>query len=372
MADPRYDDLADVLVNYSCALREGEAILIEALDIPDDFTRSLIRTAHKAGGLPLVALRSNAVMRDLMLCASERQMKLIGEVDTYRMSKVQAYIGARGNPNISEWSDVPPEKMQLYQGLWWRPAHRDLRVDKTRWVVIRWPSPSMAQQAEMSTEEFEDFYFRVCTMDYARMSRAAKPLRELLERTDRVRLVSPGTDLTFSTRGMPAVACDGDRNIPDGEVFTAPVRDSIQGTICFNTETIYHGVTHRDIRLEFSGGRVVEAESTDSKHLNTVLDTDGGARYVGEFALGFNPHITRSMKDILFDEKIAGSIHLTPGSAYKSADNGNKSDVHWDMVLRMTPETGGGDIYFDDRLIRRDGLFVLPELEDLNPRRLID
>ena len=371
MADPRYDKLADVLVNYSCALQEGEAILIEAFDVPEDFTRSLIHTAHEAGGLPLVSLRSHAIMRDMMLCASEEQMRLIGDVDAYRMSKVQAYIGARGNPNISEWSDVPPEKMQLYQNLWWQPAHRDLRVEKTRWVVLRWPSPSMAQQAEMSTEQFEDFYFRVCTMDYARMSRALKPLQDLMERTDRVRLVAPGTDLSFSIRDIPAVACDGDYNIPDGEVFTAPVRDSIEGEIAFNTETIYQGVTHRNIRLKFSKGRIVDAQSTDSVHLNTVLDTDDGARYVGEFAIGFNPHITEPMKDILFDEKIAGSIHLTPGNAYRVADNGNQSDIHWDMVLRMTPETGGGEIYFDDRLIRKDGHFVLPELEDLNPEHLI-
>ena len=199
-----------------------------------------------------------------------------------------------------------------------------------------------------------------------------QPLKELMERTAWVRLVAPGTDLEFSIKDIPAVCCDGGRNIPDGEVFTAPVRDSIQGTISFNTVTIYQGVTHNGIRLRFEDGRVVEAESSDSKHLETVLDTDEGSRYTGEFAIGFNPYITESMKDILFDEKIAGSIHLTPGNAYKSADNGNKSDVHWDMVLRMAPEAGGGEIYFDDRLIRSDGLFVLPELEGLNPEHLID
>ena len=372
MADPRYDELADVLVNYSCALQPGEAILIEAFDVPDAFTRSLIRIVHAAGGLPLVSLRSNAVMRDLMLAGSEEQMRLIGEIDAFRMSKVQAYIGVRGNPNVSEWSDVPPEKMRLYQSLWWQPAHRDLRVEKTRWVVLRWPSPSMAQQAEMSTEEFEDFYFRVCTMDYARMSRAMQPLKELMESTDRVRLVAPGTDLEFSIKDIPAVCCDGGRNIPDGEVFTAPVRDSIEGTISFNTESIYQGVTHNDVRLSFEGGRITDAESSDTEHLLTVLDTDGGSRYCGEFAIGFNPYITEAMKDILFDEKIAGSVHLTPGNAYKSADNGNESDVHWDLVLRMTPEAGGGEVWFDDRLIRRDGRFVIPELEDLNPERLMD
>ena len=372
MADPRYDKLADTLVNYSCALQPGEAILIEAFDVPDEFTRSLIRTTAAAGGLPLVSLRSDAVMRDLMLAGSEEQMRLIGEVDAYRMSKVQAYIGARGKPNISEWSDVPADKMRLYQSLWWQPAHRDLRVEKTRWVVLRWPSASMAQQAQMSTEEFEDFYFRVCTMDYARMSRAMQPLKELMDRTDRVRLVAPGTDLAFSMKDIPSVPCDGGRNIPDGEVYSAPVRDSVQGTIAFNTETIYQGVTHGDICLTFRDGRVVEATSSDSQHLNTVLDTDEGARYVGEFAIGFNPYVTEPMKDILFDEKIAGSIHFTPGNAYRSADNGNRSDIHWDMVLRMSPEAGGGEIYFDDRLIRRDGRFVLDELEALNPENLMD
>lgn len=371
MADPRYDKLAETLIGYSCALEPGEAVLIEAFDVPDELTRSLIRAARAAGGLPLVSLRSHAVMRDLMLVGSEEQMRLIGEIDAYRMSKVQAYIGIRGKPNISEWSDVPPEKMRLYQRLWWQPAHRDLRVEKTRWVVLRWPSPSMAQQARMSTEQFEDFYFRVCTMDYARMSRAMQPLKELMDRTDRVRLVAQGTDLSFSIQDIPAVACDGGRNIPDGEVYTAPVRDSVQGTIRFNTETIYQGVTHNNVCLRFEDGKVVAAESSDSEHLQTVLDTDEGARYVGEFAIAFNPYITEPMKDILFDEKIAGSIHFTPGNAYESADNGNRSDIHWDMVLRMTPDTGGGEIYFDDRLIRRDGRFVIPELEALNPESLM-
>ncbi len=370
MADPRYDRLADVLIRYSCKVQPGEAVLVEAFDTPDRFVRALVRTITDAGGLPLVAQRSHVVMRELMLAASPEQMRLIGDTEAYRMAKVQAYVGVRGNPNISEWSDVPPEKMRLYQNLWWQPAHRDLRVSKTRWVVLRWPDPSMAQQALMSTEEFEDFYFRVCTMDYERMSRAMQPLAELMERTDRVRLVAPGTDLSFSILDIPAVCCDGGRNIPDGEVFTAPVKDSIEGTIAFNTPSIYLGSTHENIRLTFREGRVVEAESSNTTHLEKVLDSDAGARYVGEFALGFNPHITQPMKDTLFDEKIVGSIHLTPGNAYKEAWNGNESDVHWDMVLRMTPETGGGEIYFDDRLIRKDGRFVLPELEDLNPERL--
>ncbi len=371
MADHRYRALADLLIRYSCELQPGEKVLIEPFDIPHSFTRALVRAAADVGAQPLVTLKSNAILRDLMLCATEEQMGLIGETEALRMSKVDAYIGVRGQPNIAEWSDVPPERMRLFDSLYRKPVHFELRVPKTRWVVLRWPSASMAQQAGQSTEQFEDFYFQVCALDYGRMARAMVPLQDLMNATDRVRLVAPGTDLRFSIKDIPAVCCNGKRNIPDGEVFTAPVRDSVEGTISFNTHTIYQGVAHENVRLTFEQGRAIDASSSDTKHLETVLDTDEGARYIGEFAIGFNPHITDPMCDILFDEKIAGSIHFTPGNAYDDAWNGNESEIHWDLVLRMTPEVGGGEIWFDDRLVRKDGRFVLPELEGLNPENLI-
>ena len=306
-----------------------------------------------------------------MLAGSDAQMGLIGETEGYRMERVDAYVGLRGSDNVSEWADVPSEGMSLYKKHVWQPVHLERRIKGTRWVVLRWPSPSMAQLAEMSTAAFEEFYFRVCTLDYAKMSRAMQPLKELMEATDRVRLVSPGTDLRFSIKGIPAIPCDGKLNIPDGEVFTAPVRDSVEGTIQYNCPTLYDGVTHDRVRLVFEKGKIVQATSTDEAQLNKVFDTDEGARYVGEFAIGFNPHITKPMKDILFDEKIAGSIHFTPGNSYDEAPNGNKSQVHWDLVLRMDPASGGGEVWFDDRLIRKDGRFVVPELEALNPERLV-
>lgn len=371
MHDPRIDDLSDVLVGHSCNLQPGEKILVEAIDAPHELVRSLVRRARDAGGRPFVWLRSNAVFRDLLLDADLEQVRTHAEADAEMMRRVDAYVGIRGNPNVSEWSDIPRDKMALHQKHYWVPVHREIRIRQTKWVVLRWPDPAMAQLANRSTEAFEDFYFRVCTLDYAKMSRAMQPLVELLERTDRVRLVAPDTDLRFSIAGIPAVPCDGENNIPDGEVFTAPVRDSVEGVIHFNTPTIYHGVTHDDVRLEFSQGRIVDATSTDSESLNRVLDSDEGARHVGEFALGFNPHIEEPMKDILFDEKIRGSIHFTPGSCYEEASNGNESEIHWDMVLRMTPEVGGGEVYFDDELVRKDGRFVLPELEALNPENLV-
>jgi aminopeptidase len=229
----------------------------------------------------------------------------------------------------------------------------------------------MAQMAEMSTEAFEDFYFKVCTLDYAKMSRAMQPLKKLMERTDRVRLKGPGeTDLSFSIKNIPAICCDGKVNIPDGEVFTAPIKTSVNGVIRFNCPTIYRGVTHSDVRLVFRDGKIVEASSSATKKLNEVLNTDPGARYVGEFAIGFNPHVTKPMKDILFDEKIAGSIHFTPGACYDEASNGNKSKIHWDLVMRQTPEVGGGEVWFDGKAVRKDGRFVVKELKGLNPQNL--
>jgi aminopeptidase len=371
MTDPRMEKLADVLINYACALKEGENILIEAIDIPHAFTNSLVKTAAAAGGRPLVLLKSNQVLRSLMLAGTRPQWDVIEDVERAQMERMQCYIGARGNPNVSELSDVPSEKQKMYEETVFNRVHRDVRIKKTRWVVLRWPNPSMAQMAEMSTEAFEDFFFKVCTLDYAKMSRAMQPLKQLMEKTDKVRLKGPrDTDLNFSIKGIPAIPCDGKVNIPDGEVFTAPVRDSVNGVIHFNAPTIYRGVTHNDIRLVFKNGKVVEATSTASDKLNEVLDADEGARYIGEFAIGFNPWCTKPMKDILFDEKIAGSIHFTPGNSYEDADNGNKSSIHWDMVMMQTPESGGGEIHFDNRLIRKDGRFVIPELEALNPEKL--
>ncbi len=371
MVDPRVTKLAETLVNYSCAVKSGEKILIEAIDVPHEFTAECVRVAAAAGAQPLVLLKSNRINRALMLAGTEPQWNLMAEVERLQMENVQCYIGARGNPNVSELSDVPAGKQKLYESTVWKRVHNEVRVPKTRWVVLRWPNSSMAQLAEMSTAGFEDFFFQVCTLDYAKMSRAMQQLKKRMEATDKVRLKGPrDTDLTFSIRGIPAVPCDGHLNIPDGEVFTAPVRESLNGVIHFNAPTMYRGATHENIRLVFKAGKVVEATSTSTTKLNEVLDADEGARYVGEFAIGVNPYISRAMKDILFDEKIAGSIHLTPGNSYDEAPNGNKSEIHWDMVLIQTPEWGGGEIYFDGQLVRCDGLFVTDDLKALNPAAL--
>jgi aminopeptidase len=372
LKDPRFKQLAQILVHHSLRLQPGEKAFIEAFDIPVDFTTELIAEIAAAGGLPLVSTYHLPVLRALYAAATEEQMRTIGAIERTRMEAVQCYIGLRGNHNISELSDVPQEQMALYEKHWWHHVHSEVRVPKTKWVVLRWPHPSMAQAAGMSTEAFEDFYFRVCAgVDYGKMFEAMKPLHELMDRTDRVHITGPGTDLTFSKKGIGTVPCFGQSNIPDGEIFTCPVRDSVNGVLQYNCETLYRGTIFNNIRLVFKNGKVIEATAGgDTSKLNEILDADEGARYIGEWSLAFNPHILKPMKDILFDEKIAGSFHMTPGQAYEEADNGNRSQIHWDMVCIQRPEYGGGAIYFDDVLIRKDGLFVAPDLEGLNPDHL--
>lgn len=371
MIDPRMKELADILVGYSAKVQPGERVLIGDYEAPDEMISLLIERVIEAGGLPFVDIKKSRISRALYLNATEEQTKVLGRADVDFMKEMQCYIALRGGSNITEMSDVPDEKMKIVQEFWQKPL-LDYRVNHTKWVVLRWPTPSLAQQAGMSTEQFENFYFDVCTLDYAKMAEAEKPLKERMERTDKVRIIGPlDTDLEFSIKDIPAIPCVGDRNIPDGEVFTAPARTSVNGVIHFNAGTIYHGKPFDDIRFVFKDGKIVEATGSDTKALNEILDTDEGARYVGEFSLGFNPHIKRAMRDVLFDEKIRGSIHFTPGQAYEEADNGNRSKVHWDMVLIQTEEFGGGEIYFDDELIRKDGRFVPDYLQGINPENLI-
>lgn len=368
MHDSRLDQLARVLIRHSTKLQKGEKVLIDLFDVPEEMGVALIRATRAAGGVPFVQLHRATLSRELALAATESQLETTSTVELARMKKMQAYIAVRGSHNITELTDVPEEKMKLVAGKM-RPV-MDWRINKTKWVVLRWPTPAMAQQAQMSTEAFEDYFFKVCTLDYSRMIPGMKALKALMDKTDRVHLKGPGTDLLFSIKDIGSVMCGGDRNIPDGEVFSCPVRDSVEGHVTFNAPTIYQGTAFDNIRLDFEKGKVVNATANNTKKLNEILDSDEGARYIGEFAIGYNAAIKHPMRDILFDEKIAGSFHFTPGQAYETAGNGNKSRIHWDMVNIQRKDYGGGEVWFDGKLIRKDGLFVLPALKKLNPEYL--
>src|SRR3954468_23931673 len=369
MADPRYAKLANLLTTFSTKLLPGDKVLIDAFDIPPEMVVELVRATRNIGAVPFVQIHQARIAREMALAATEDQIDFTAAHELSRMKKMQAYIALRGGHNITELSDVPPEQMKLVARKM-KPV-LDWRVKKTRWCVLRWPTPSMAQLAGMSTEAFEDFFFDVCTLDYARMQPGMKALKAAMEATDKVEIKGPGTDLRFSIKGIKAIPCGGTHNIPDGEVFTAPVRNSVQGVVSYNAPTIYQGTAFDNVRLEFKDGKIVDATANNSEKLNKILDSDAGARYIGEFAIAFNPHILQPMRDILFDEKIRGSFHFTPGQCYEETENGNRSQVHWDMVNIQREDYGGGTIHFDGKLIRENGRFVPKSLQALNPERLV-
>ncbi len=368
MQDPRFGRLADILINHSCRLKPGEHVLIESFDAPDGMVEALIDAARRVGGHPHIAVRSQRLMRAMNESASEENLKVWAACDLFRMERMHAYIGLRGADNANEMSGLDGAQLQRIGSLYQHPVHLERRVKHTNWVVLRWPSASMAQLAKRSTRAFEDFYFDVCCVDYATMAVNAEPLAMRMRTCDKVHILGPNdTDLRFSIKDIGVVPCTGARNIPDGECFTAPVRDSVEGVVHYNTPTIYQGTSFSNVRLEFSRGKIVKATCDgDNDRLNAIFDLDPGARYVGEFAIGFNPKVMHPMQDILFDEKIAGSFHFTPGQCYEETENGNRSQVHWDLVAIQRPDYGGGTIAFDGEVIRRDGVFLPADLKPLN------
>lgn len=370
--DERIKLLARNLINNSVKAEAGDKVYIHHIgQATTGLARQLVKECYKVGALPFVNYTDTSVQRDVLMDCTEDQLKLMAKVESELMSQVDCYLGIRGSDNVSELSDVPAEKLSMYDKYYITPVHHEIRVPRTRWCVLRYPNNSMAQLNNQSLEAFEDFYFDVCNLDYSKMGKAMESLVRLMDQTDKVRITGPGTDLSFSIKGIPAIPCDGVMNIPDGEVFTAPVKDSVNGTLSYNTPAVFQGFTYENIAFTFENGRIVHASANDTIRLNHVLDTDEGARYIGEFAIGVNPYILKPMKDTLFDEKIMGSFHFTPGNCYDEAPNGNVSAIHWDLVCIQRPEYGGGEIYFDDVLIRKDGRFVTEELLCLNPENLI-
>lgn len=372
MLDPRVTRLAELLCSHSTQLAPGENLLVHAFDIPEECVAEIVRIAREKGANIVLRQERATVSRQLQLGMTEANANLIADIELHEMKQMDAYIGLRGSNNVFENADVPGEKKSIWQRLHQEPVHMKERVPNTKWVVLRWPTPSMAQQAGMSTAAFEKFYFDVCTMDYATMAKAVAPLKDLMDNADLVHLKGPGTDLQFSIKGIGSVPCVGRRNIPDGECFSCPIKDSANGVVQYNTASLYQGTQFDNVRYVVKNGKIVEAEAgAQTQKLNDILDTDEGGRYFGEWAIGFNPYVLHPMLDTLFDEKIAGSFHLTPGNSYPPpGGNGNASAIHWDKVVIQRPDYGGGEIWMDGRLIRKDGLFVLPELEGLNPDNL--
>ncbi len=372
MRDVRNQKLASNLLKHSINLQKGDKILIEIIGINAiPLGKELIKQAENMGALPFFNIVDYQIMREMLINGTEEQIKIYTGHDLKRMQDMDAYVGIRASTNTAELNGIPKEKMELYNKYYNTPVHFEERVKHTKWCILRYPNESMAQMSNMNTDEFEDFYFDVCTLDYEKMSKAMDPLVNLMNKTKNVHIIGKDTDLTFSIEGIKAEKYMGTYNIPDGEVATAPVKNSVNGYITYNTETRYNGILFNNIRFEFKDGKIVNATSNKTKELNEILDTDEGSRYIGEFALGLNPYINKPIGDTLFDEKIKGSFHFTPGDSLEESDNGNRSSIHWDIVNIQTQEYGGGEIWFDDVLVRKDGVFVLEELKSLNPENLM-
>lgn len=359
------EKLAKIIVNHSLKVKEKEKVLISYQGVESiPLVKAIVREVISKNAVVACDYQnqdiSNIIKENLTdEVIQDRTNKLKYDVENYDCFVKLCY-------RKSDYYDKNVNKEMNNKLLESLDPYKEIQVNKRRWVLLNYPSLVDSFKAHMTPEEFYNFSLAAMTVDYEKMYQDTLPLKELMEKTDKVRIVAPKTDITFSIKGLPAIICAGECNIPDGECFTAPVKNSVNGTITYNVPSPYHGEIFEQVSLTFKDGRIISASSNNNEKLKEILETDEGARYVGEFSLGFNPMIKEPMGDILFDEKIAGSLHFTPGCSYDECPNGNKSTIHWDLVLIQRPEYGGGEVYFDDVLIRKDGLFVLPELENLN------
>ncbi|ERJ13005.1 aminopeptidase [Haloplasma contractile] len=371
MRDPRIKKIAKNLLEYSNNVKKGQHVLIQGHVASKPLLKELVKQTHELGAHPHLELRDDELTRELTLETKEDRLDRIVSWKLNQLRDIDAVISVFAGDNDYELSDVSSD-IKMMSAKMMQPVSDEV-VGNKQWVLLNYPTASMAQKAKMSTEQFEDFVFDISSVDYAKMASAMQVLKKRMEQTNKVHIKGNGTDLTFSIKGIPAIPCAGECNIPDGEVFTAPVKDSVNGTIQYNAPSPFRGTVFNNVKLTFENGKIIEATAdNDIDQLNEIFDTDEGARYVGEFAIGLNPLIKDPMGDILFDEKIDGSFHFTPGKCYEGeADNGNISSIHWDLVCIQRPEYGGGEIYFDDILIRKDGRFVIEELECLNPEHLV-
>lgn len=366
----KVNKMAKNLINHSVSLGQGENLLIESFDVEGELIDELIKEAQIVGGNVFLWQKKNKYVRKLLINASEEQIRIQAKYEASFIDKMNAYIGVRGSENSAEFSDVPADKMEMYNKIYNNEVHMKVRIPKTKWCVMAYPTGAFAQKSHMSSEALDNFYLNVCSLDYGRLGDEMEALKIYMDKVERVRITGKGTDISFATKGLGAVKCFGKRNMPDGEVYIAPVLNSVEGVISYNVPCDYMGFVYEDVCFEIKEGKIVKATGNDNKKINELLDSDEGARYIGEFAIGVNPYITKPIAYTLFDEKMWGSIHLTPGNPYAASNNGNKSVIHWDLVLVQTPEYGGGEIYFDGVLIRKDGVFVVEELKGLNPENL--
>ena len=357
--------LAHTIINYSLHLKRDSRVIVSFTKEASLLVEELINESKQIGAIMILDQYDPKLTAMLGETNNDLRIEILRKKKEFEVNNFDAFISIRYTYNDYESKNIPKEMVKKLGAA--TEVEDNIRINERDWVLLNYPSNLDAYKAKMTTEEFDKFAFDVMTVDYQKMSKDIEPLKDLMEKTDRVRIVGPNTDISFSIKGMPAIPCTGEKNIPDGELYTAPIKDSVNGIITYNTPSPYQGNIFNQVSLTFENGKIIKATCLDDDDkLNEIFDTDSGARYIGEFSLGFNPKILYPMGDILYDEKILGSLHFTPGRCYKDCDNGNKSSIHWDMVLIQRKDFGGGEIYFDDVLIRKDGKFTLDSLKQLN------
>ena len=366
--EEKIQKLADIIVNYSLNIKEDEKVLITYQTIEaSTLVKEIIKKINLRKGIAFINYVDPFLSNLLKESSSSKRIELMREYQKFELDHFDSFVNIRYNLNDYETRDISDMIRQEINKKTY-DIH-DKMVNERKWVLLNYPSYVDSYKAKNKFENFLNYSLDVMTLDYNKMRKDIEPLKQLMEQTDKVRILGDGTDITFSIKNMPVIPCVGESNIADGKIFTCPIKKSVNGIITYNTSSTYHGEVFTNVKLEFQDGKIIHAscdEEEKNDKLNKIFDTDEGSRYIGEFSLGLNPKILHPMGDILFDEKIIGSIHFTPGAAYKESYNGNDSSVHWDLVLIQRNDYGGGEIYFDDKLIRKDGLFVLDELHHLN------
>ncbi len=359
--------LARKILNFSCELKEDQNVMLQLIGLNGiGLMRALVETAREMNAHPFIQINDTDIQRLLVEKGDRDFWKKQAQADQLPLMKqMDAFVGIRASQNIYEQSEAGKEANDAYSEEFLKPVHFKERVNNTNWVVLRYPSPAFAMNAKMPTEKFKEFYYKACLLDYSQLAEAMKPLEERLRNTDMIRLKGEGTDIEFSVKDQNWIPCFGKRNIPDGELFSSPILSSVDGHITY-AASVYQGKPFDFVKLEVRDGVVIDFDSSNNEQLEEILDTDAGARQFGEFSFGLNPIIEKPMYDILFDEKIYGSNHLTLGNDYEIAPNGNESNIHWDLVCI------GADVYLDGEKIREGRKFITDDLQGLNPENLIE
>ena len=355
MVDTETAKTAKIIVEHSAKIKKGDYVQIIADYDAKDIVLELYRLALLKGAYPKPHISLPGISYTYYKYATEKQLRHFPKVAMYEMKNSDVVIMIGATRNTKELANIDPKRVAARQRVI-EPIFRH-RTEKTRWVIFYYPTPALAQEAGMSFQEFEEFTFRATNVDYGAMERQQEKLKKLLDDGNTVRIVAKNTDLKFSIKGRKGIKCCGQYNLPDGEVFTSPVENTAEGHIEFSYPALYQGREVEGIRLEFRKGKAVKATASKNQaFLRKVLETDKGAKYIGEFGIGTNYKLNRFVKNILFDEKLGGTIHLAMGMAYKEAGGRNKSAIHWDILADMKR---GGRLYIDGKLIQKNGKFLI-------------